>query len=389
MPGKILMLSHTYPLDGDSGVTPFVGHIGEQMEREGFDVHVLLPEHPGLEEWGEATLHTFTYSGQRSLEYKDVSDDRADISPVEVAKYVLNCYRRAAALHNVHGFDLVHAHWAVPSGIPAATLKLLHGTPLVVHTHGRDVYNIPEIGYDVPADPRARTVIRSVIRLADHVVANSHSCRRYARRLGAGGWKSSVIPYGVDLDEFSPGRSDAALRDTLADRDDTLLLYVGDLIYRKGVQTLIEAVKEVDAVSLAVVGDGPYREELERMAGGDPSITFCGWKPHGDIPRFMATADVFVMPSLIEAFGIVNIEALATGTPVIGAETGGIPDIIDEDVGRTFEPGNVDQLQARIEELSGSEELQEELGRNGRERAEERYNWDVFGQELEEIYRST
>ncbi|MDY6765998.1 MAG: glycosyltransferase [Candidatus Nanohaloarchaea archaeon] len=387
MAERVLMLSHTYPLDVDSGVTPFVGHIAEQMEEEGFDVHVLLPEHPELAEWGAATLHTFQYSRRRSLEYKAVADDRADISPAEVARFVTNCYRRAAALDHIYGFDAVHAHWAVPAGIPAAMLKALHGLPLVVHTHGRDVYDIPEIGYDVPSDPRARLAIRSVIRMADHVVANSRSCARYGRRLGAGRWKTSVIPYGVDLDEFSPDREDASLHSELAG-DDTLLLYVGDLIYRKGVQTLVEAVKQVDDVSLAVVGDGPYRDSLEQLAGGDPAITFLGWKPHDEIPRYMATADVFVMPSLIEAFGVVNIEALASGTPVIGAATGGIQDIVDDDVGRLFEPGNPDELRERIQELDGDPELRRTLGRNGRERTEQRYNWDVFGRALAEIYRS-
>lgn len=385
---KVLMVSHTYPLDEDSGITPFIHHIAEQMEAEGFDVHVLLPEHPDRADFGEATIHTFRYSAERSMEYKAVADEKEDVSPVEVGKYAVNCFRRAAALDAVHDYDVVHAHWTVPSGIPAAALKLLRGTRLVVHTHGRDVYNIPEIGYDVPSDSRARTVIRTILRMADHVVANSRSCERYGRELGAAPWKTTVIPYGVDLEEFSPDRQPAEMPPALSADDRTLLLYVGDLIYRKGVQTLIEAVRAEDGVALAIVGDGPYRDELEEQAGDTEAIAFLGFQPHEEIPGYMAAADAFVMPSLIEAFGIVNIEALASGTPVIGAETGGIQDIVDAEVGRTFEPGNAAELQSCIAELAADPALREELGRNARRRAEERYNWDRFGEDMAAIYRS-
>lgn len=387
---RVLMISHTYPLSPESGITPFIHHIADQMALEGYEVHVLVPAHDRLDPdaFDNVTLHPFTYSRNRSIEYKAVADDKEDVSLIELTKFVRHAFAAAWKLDKQYDFDIVHAHWTVPAGIPAFLLKLLRRKKLVVHTHGRDVYNIPEIGYDVPADWRARIVLKTVLKHADHVISNSEHCFSYAKQLGATPEKSSVLPYGVDLDSFSPEQYRQELRDMFCDKNEPLLLYVGDLIYRKGVQDLIAAVGVADMpVSLCIIGQGSYRETLEEQADEMENVSFLGFTSHDELPPYMATADVLVVPSLIEAFGIVNIEALASGTPVIGADTGGIKDIVTEEVGRLFPPGDVDALIAAIEELAADNELRETLGENARQRAEERYNWKRFGKELDAIYR--
>lgn len=385
---NILHISHTYPLDAESGVTPFVHQIAREAANQGHDVHVLVPEHDDLDvsEFPEVTVHTFSYSEQRSIEYHAVSDDTADISPVEAVKFTHHCARAVHRLHRQHDFDVLHAHWAVPAGVPAAVVSRLRRLPLVVHTHGRDVYNIPEIGYDIPSHLGARLAIRFALRSADHVIANSRDCRAYGTELGASEENSTVLPFGVDQDKFRPARADPDFR---PDEDGTFIVYVGRLVERKGVQDLIAAVKQCDAnVQLSIIGAGEYREELEEQANGADNIGFLGFLEHDLLARYMATADIVAVPSRIEPFGIVNIEALAAGTPVIGADTGGIAEILDDDIGRLFPPGDVTALAAVITELADDDDLREQLGKNARDRAEKRYTWERFGERLDDIYRS-
>ncbi len=385
---KVLHISHTYPLNEDSGITPFIHHIARETSSQGYEVHVLVPEHDQLESFDSVHMHTFRYSDRQSIEYKSIATQKEDIAAREVAKFVFHCFDAARQLDSEHDFDIVHAHWTIPAGIPAFLLRLFRRKKLVVHTHGRDVYNIPEIGYDVPSDWKARFVLKNVLSRADHVVSNSENCFSYAQQVGAKEETGTVIPYGVDLNTFSPEQSSESLRDRFCNDDELLLLYVGDLIYRKGVQDLIRAVKQVDVpIRLVIIGDGDYRDTLEELAQDADNITFLGFKPHDELPPYMATADALVVPSLIEAFGIVNIEALASGTPVIGAETGGIQDIITDNVGRLFEPGNTEELQGKIQELS-DDAVRERLSGNARNRAETQYNWEVFGEKLDDVYQS-
>ncbi len=302
-------------------------------------------------------------------------------------KFVAGQFRAAGRLHREHGFDLVHAHWAAPSGASALGLKLRHRIPYLVHVHGRDVYNEPAYGYDVPSDVKARAAIRMVLSRADHVLANSRETLDRAAALGADRSRGSVLPFGVDLERFSPGNADPALRPDCCGDGDTFLLYAGRLVERKGVQDLIAAVERCDeGVCLGIVGRGPYRDALEKQAAGMDSVAFLGYQPHSRLAAYMATADVAAVPSRVEPFGIVTIEALASGTPVVGADTGGMHDILDEAVGRRFPPGDVDALAGCIDELARDSGLRAELGDAARERAEQTYTWARFGKKLEDVY---
>lgn len=384
----ILHLSHTFPLDKESGITPFVYQTAREAANQGHDVHVLVPEHDDLEpgDFPEVAIHTFTYSSKRSIEYDAISDDESDISPVEAAKFVFGAFKAGRRLLKEEGIDIIHAHWALPAGVPAALLRRLYGTALVIHTHGRDVYNVPEAGYDIPSNMGARLMARFALRTADHVIANSTECLSYGKKLGVAEENSTVLPFGVDLEKFHPDNADASLRP--CSEDEPFLLYVGRLVERKGVQDLIRAVKGVENVHLGIIGKGEYRPELEELAGDAANIDFLGFQEHSVMAQYMATADIVAVPSRTEPFGIVTIEALASGTPVIGADTGGIADIVKRDVGRLFPPGDVEALTNCIDQLASDESLRRQLGEQARTRAEEAYNWELFGERLDAVYRA-
>lgn len=187
---------------------------------------------------------------------------------------------------------------------------------------------------------------RSARRLAD--IANRHTAANYdtvvcttefAReefcRIGATNVRQ--VPLGVDLDLFTPGRHDAALRSTLADSAHPLLVHCGRLSVEKRVDRSIEAVAALGErglpVRLVIAGDGPRRDSLERRARGLP-IHFAGYiGDRGTLATLLATADVSLAPGPHETFGLAALEALAAGTPVVASRSSALADIVTAECG--------------------------------------------------------
>jgi phosphatidylinositol alpha-1,6-mannosyltransferase len=185
----------------------------------------------------------------------------------------------------------------------------------------------------------------------------------------------------------------------LADRD--VLLTVSRLAPRKGHDVVIRALPTIvdahpDTVYL-IAGDGGQRASLEALAkrvGVAEHVVFLGYVPDADLPDLYATADLFVMPnrkegSSVEGFGIVFLEANATGTPVIGGNSGGVPDAVADGVsGRLVDPASVEDVAGRVVELLSDRETLERLGRGGYERVLAEFTWEHASQELEEVLES-
>jgi len=209
-----------------------------------------------------------------------------------------------------------------------------------------------------------------------------------------------VVNNGVDVTEFE----DARPLETVGGvdvRDRNVLLTVSRLAPRKGHDVLIEALPSIteehpDTVYL-VAGDGGRRSELESLArrvGVEDHVVFLGYVPDEDLPDLYATADLFVMPNRregnsVEGFGIVFLEANATGTPVVGGDSGGAPDAVADGVtGRLVDPYDADAVAEAVTELLSDRETLTRMGRNGYERVRSEFNWDRAGRELEEVLLS-
>jgi len=390
MKKTILILTHSYPLNEDYGYSLFAHQLARQAYKNGHDVHVLIPHHEELQNYEDINVHTFHYSNNSQIEnYREVSDDVNSISPVEVIKFIYHQFREAQNLHSVYNFDLVHVHWAIPSGVAALGLKYRLGIPYIIHSHGRDVYNEPKYGYDVPCDFKSKIALQTVISRADHFIANSKETLERSKPFGADNINNTVLPFGVDLDEFNPINKNSNLYHRKCPPDHTFLFFAGKLIKRKGVDSLISAVMKCNQpVYLAIAGRGPRKKELVQLADNAEDIEFIGYLSRDDLSEYMATADIMVVPSLMEPFGIINIEALASGTPVIGSNIGGMKDIIDSNIGRKFEPGDSDELAKKIDELAADQEQLRKLSENARQRALEQYTWDRVGSMFHDTYLS-
>ncbi|MFP4321812.1 MAG: glycosyltransferase family 4 protein [Anaerolineales bacterium] len=192
---------------------------------------------------------------------------------------------------------------------------------------------------------------------------------------------------GVDAEKFHPGYRNDAMRDKLSNGqpDKPILLYVGRLSYEKKVQHLRPVLDAFPQVHLAIIGDGPYRAELERIFAGT-STTFMGYMTGEALSQAYASADIFTFTSAMESFGLVLTEAMASGLPVVTSLVGGAKDIIQPGVnGYTYPVGDIEGLIAGVRAILAGK--REEMGRAARAFAETQ-TWDAMMDEVIAAYEA-
>lgn len=232
--------------------------------------------------------------------------------------------------------DIIHAHWIIPQGIVSAIASIMFGVPYVLTTMGGDIYSLQGKLFR-----KCKEI--AINRSKSITVLSNDMVREIADKLNVN--KSPVvIPLGVDTSLFHPNRYDDSIKAKYSIKG-PLLLFVGRLAEKKGVTYLISAMSEVvkeniDA-KLLIIGDGPLRQELYQQAKSlrlNDHIYFVGPIPNEQLPKYYATADVFIGPSIqvksgdTEGLGVTFIEAISSGCLTIATNVGGIGDSIIEGV---------------------------------------------------------
>jgi glycosyltransferase involved in cell wall biosynthesis len=194
---------------------------------------------------------------------------------------------------------------------------------------------------------------------------------------------------GVDTELFQPSlRSDAMRQRLLNGQSDTgkLLLYIGRLSAEKQIERIRPVLEAMPDARLALVGDGPYRLQLEKIFAGTPTH-FVGYLAGQELAAAYASGDAFLFPSSTETLGLVLLEAMAAGCPVVGANRGGIPDIVSDGInGCLYEPDQEGSLAAAVQRLLGDASQRAELRTNAREEAE-RWGWAGATEQLRGYYQ--
>jgi phosphatidylinositol alpha-1,6-mannosyltransferase len=275
---------------------------------------------------------------------------------------------------------VVHCARALPEGVIALLARRLGGAPYVTWAHGEDIASA--------LTSRELTLLtKAVFHGAAAALANSRNTAQMLQSIGVPERKIHVVHPAVDSARFHPRIDGRAVRQRLAEPDDLVLLSVGRLQRRKGHDAAIEAVAalrdEVPRLRYVIVGDGEERARLEALVdrhGVRDRIVFAGIVGEAELPAYYAACDVFVLPNRIdngdlEGFGIVFLEAAACGKPVIGGDSGGVPEAVEHEVTGVLVDGTVPQVAAAIRRLADSEEMRRRLGAAGRERARDRFSW--------------
>jgi len=286
--------------------------------------------------------------------------------------------------------DLVHVVNPAVLGLGGIWLAKTKGFPLVASYHTHLPKYLEHYGMGM-LEPLLWELLKAAHNQASLNLCTSTAMVSELRDKGI--QHTALWQRGVDTDLFRPElRSEAMREKLLAGRSDTgkLLLYIGRLSAEKQIERIKPVLDAMPDARLALVGDGPYRPQLERLFAGSPAH-FVGYLAGEELATAYASGDAFVFPSSTETLGLVLLEAMAAGCPVVGANRGGIPDIVTDGLnGCLYEPegadGGASSLTAAIERLLGQSGERQALRHNARQEAE-RWGWAGATEQLRGFYR--
>jgi len=333
---RVVVLTTSWPRTEREFAGRFVADAVERLRERGVEVEVLAPG-AGYRDYGLA------YGGGMAANLRR----RSSAAPLMLRSW-LGSLRRAA-----RGADLVHAHWLL-----TAAVARFGGRPFVVTLHGSGSagrFSDVELARDRPG------LVRALLRPAAAVICVSETV---AAAVCAAGLDVVVIPNGVRVpDEVG------------APVEPPEVLYVGRLSSEKNIDTLVEAVGDLN---LVVAGDGPLRDRVPNALGA---------VPHKEVERLLERASVVVAPCEREGFGLAAAEAMAHGRPVVAAAGGALLELVtDGETGLLVPPRDAAALREAVERLLSDRGLRERLGRAARARAHERFGWDAVIERTLEIY---
>ncbi len=384
MKKKVLMTASTFPRWAGDTEPRFILDFARAMN--GFyEVTVLVPAAEGAaEEEMLEGVHVIRYHYLPVHRWETLCYPGAIMPRIRQKKaralqvpfLLLALLRRVRKISG--SYDLVHAHWIIPQGF----IQSFAGARYLITGHGDDVTTMNR-------GILRRIKARSLRKAAGAAVVSGRLKQILREQYGIPEDRISVLPMGCDTSYFSPEYRDPEL---FPEKGRPHIVFAGRLVDRKGVRYLIEAMRDVDA-ELYIVGDGPEKESLQEQARpfGD-RIHFPGRKTHEEIRAFFASADLCVFPSVHtengseEGFGLVIVEAMASGAPVVASRSGGITDIIrDGWNGLLAEEKNSRDLAEKINRLLEDRAYADSLAREGRKTAET-YDYRAIAERYAAIY---
>ena len=376
---KILMFNHEFPPIGGGGGQ--VSHfLGKHFAAAGHDVHLITSQFRDCPK--DEVVDGFHVHRVPALR------KNPDVCAVhEMLTYAVSSSLYGLRFAKQFQPDIVQVFFGIPAGGGAYLLRKRRDVPYVVFLGGRDV---PSRNPDPPYYRWLYLLLKPIIRAiwgnASAVVACSEGLRELARETDSD-IKMDVIPDAVDLETFTPVQ-----RDTYPEK--VRVLSIGRLIRRKGFQFLIRALPQVlEKVSqdfeIEIVGDGPYQQELVRLAeslGVAFHIRFVGSVPYPVLPQKYRDADLFILPSLAEGMPLVVLEAMGTGLPIVVSRVQGIDELVVDGVnGALFDPGDVDGLAHCLIKLIDAGEARIKMGKASTERVKP-YDWKHIAEAYLNLY---
>ncbi len=395
---NFLFLTQTYPrFEGDTS-GPFIRDLARGLVRGGDRVSVLTPHAPEVEDrWddGGVAVRSFRYAPEnwellgysRSLQADEtMKPGAAAVAPLYAAG-ALQALRRELRRRS---YDLLHAHWVVPNALVASLLA--RHLPVAIGLHGSDVF--------LAEKPIVRWWVSAALRRASVLTGCSPELVDRVCALGFDPTYSRVIPYGVDGEQFAPGREGrAAWRGKLGiPQAAPVVLSVGRMATKKGYQVLVEGLGELlerhrDA-HFVLAGGGDRLEEFRAATERfEARVHFPGLVGHDDLPDLYRAADAFVLPAVHDPKGNVDglpnviLEAMASGLPVVASEISGIPLAIDDGVhGYLVPEKDPEALNTALSRVLGDLARAREMGEAGRLKALAELSWDAVAARYRAAY---
>jgi len=362
---KIAIIVEKFPPKWLAGTEIATYNIARHIAMRGHEVHVVTSLDNGLPKesiYGGCYVHRIGWRKVRFL------------------RFALFWVKALIILRKINP-DMVHAQNIIMGGIGFLSRKFLR-KPYIVWGQGSDVY-LPWLF--------KKEVSKTVLKNANAVIALTEDMKREIKKICDR--NIFVIPNGIDLKKFENLSRKEARSKLQIEEDEKIIIFVGTLRSVKGVKHLIQAMvaigREDTRAKLMLVGNGKERPGLEELVKElvlERQVSFIGRAPNEDVPEYMVASDVFVLPSLSESFGIVNLEAMASGLPIVASKVGGLPEIVrDGKNGFLVEPKNPEQIAEKVLLLLGNDELRRSISEINKEKAKD-YSWERVADRLEKVY---
>ena len=383
---KILMLTWEYPPRVVGGISRVVYDLSHRLIKDGHEVTVVTYRD------GEVPY----YEDDKGVKVYRV--DNYMIQPNNFIDWILqlnfNMVERASQIIAEQGkFDVIHAHdWLVANA--AKTLKHSFDIPIVATIHATEAGR--NSGIREPNQKYINDTEWMLTYEANEVIVNSNYMKcELQRNFGLPFDKINVVPNGVNLTMYSGIERDYDFRRNYASDNEKIILYAGRLVYEKGVQHLIAAMPKILAnyhdAKLVIAGKGGMIDALKAQVdylGLGNKVYFTGYMDHKSLCKLYKCADISVFPSTYEPFGIVALEGMLAGNPVVVSDVGGLNEIVEHGVnGMKSYAGNYNSIADSILTLLFDHNLCAEIAKNAKASVKEKYNWTKIAQDTHFTYQ--
>lgn len=339
---RVLCFTSRFPRwEGDS-VCNFVYYLAMELSKY-YDVFVLTP-HDGNSKRQEAMegMHVRRFVYFYPFRYQMLSNEHglmanirnSLIAKVQLVPFLFAEYLALRRIIKQESIDVVNCHWMVPQGFVAAIAKRFFSFRHLITIHAGDIFALRRW-------PAGAWMARFIAKHTDGFLPVSQYNRQVLEELIGREVETKVLTMGVDSNHFIPRNDKNSLRQQLGIPFGRVILFVGRLSEKKGIQYLIRSIlilsRQLVEAGLVVVGSGPLEYSLQcetKSLGLEKRIMFVGPKNHEQLRDYYAAADVTVVPSIVDSKGdtegvpVVLLESLSTGTPVVATRVGGIPEVI-------------------------------------------------------------
>lgn len=389
---KVLEISHLYPVPYDPLLGIAMHKQIKTLKNKGCEVLVISPI-----PW---TPFPIKYMSNKWRLYSKVSTHKI-IEDIEIfyPRYLVfpkayflassgtrmyyGIKRLVEKLWPIFPFDIIHAHMALPDGYAAMLLSRDYSKPLVV------TFQATDLDITTNRNDKCLQSLQKVFFAADKVISPSprlsgQFCERFKI-------VPDIVGYGINPEDVFYGNSNLSAKY----KNYRLLLSVSRLITTKGIDLNLYALKKIidkyDNLLYLIIGDGPARQDLRSLTynlGLDKYVRFIGQLPHKKVMEYMSICEIFTMPSWQETLGLVYVEAMAHGKPIIGCQGQGVDGIVtDGKKGLLVKPKDVDSLVKALDFFLSHPSEAQDIGKRARDLVLKNYTWERSAEKLVEVYR--
>jgi len=394
---RILVISHMYPSSFNEVNGIFVHQQVKQLRKQGSEVKVISPK--------PQTPFPFKYFFNKWKKYSEIPEkmiwEGIEVYYPRFLSFPKALFLESSGSRMYRGindtvdeiykdfkFDIIHSHVALPDGYCGMLVAKKYKKPLIVTIHGNDFYNT------IYRNKKCRGNIKKVMSFSNKIIIVSNNLQKIAKEiLDVEKNKLKVISNGIDLKMFQANITNDSIVEEF--RDKRIIVSVGYLIKRKAHRYVIESLSKINLkysnIIYLIGGDGPEENNLRKLAkktGLEESIKFLGRINHQEVIKIMNSCEIFILPSWNEAFGVVYLEAMANGKPVIACKGEGIDGIIkDKKTGILVKPKDVDSIVEAIDYLFSNPKKSREIGQRAKKLVLENYTWEKNAEKTIKIYQ--